>query len=331
MIIETRAYARAGLLGNPSDGYFGKTISISVRNFGAHVSLYESPELRIEEQTQDLNTYRNIYDLVESVSLMGYYGGTRLIKAAIKKFYEYCETHNIKLSNKNFTIRYYSSIPRQIGLAGSSAIVTATLRALMKFFKVKIPLEILPNIVLAAEIEELGINAGLQDRVIQVYEGCVYMNFDRQIMEKTGCGQYERLDPNLLPKLYIAYKTELGKVSGKVLSDIRTRFDKGDQIVIQTLNRIAACAEEGKQALLNRDVAKLNDLMNENFDLRSKIMNISDSNKEMIQVARHCGASAKFTGSGGSVIGIYKDDEMLTRLVVELKKIRARVIKPYII
>lgn len=331
MIIESRAYARAGLLGNPSDGYFGKTISISVRNFGAHVSLYESPELRIEEQEQDLNIYRNIYDLVESVSLMGYYGGTRLIKAAIKKFYEYCEQNNIKLSNKNFTIRYYSSIPRQIGLAGSSAIVTATLRALMKFFKVKIPLEILPNIVLAAEIEELGINAGLQDRVIQVYEGCVYMNFDRQIMETKGYGQYERLDPKLLPKLYIAYKTELGKVSGKVLSDIRTRFDKGDQFVIQTLNRIAACAEEGKQALLNRNVAKLNDLMNENFDLRSKIMNISDSNKEMIQVARNCGASAKFTGSGGSIIGIYKDDEMLTRLVVELKKIKARVIKPYII
>ena len=27
MIIQTRAYARAGLIGNPSDGYFGKTIS----------------------------------------------------------------------------------------------------------------------------------------------------------------------------------------------------------------------------------------------------------------------------------------------------------------
>ncbi len=56
MIIESRAYARAGLLGNPSDGYFGKTISISVRNFGAHVSLYQTPELHIEPQQQDRNT-----------------------------------------------------------------------------------------------------------------------------------------------------------------------------------------------------------------------------------------------------------------------------------
>ena len=75
MIIETRAYARAGLLGNPSDGYFGKTISIIVGNFGAHVSLYQSPELCIEPQNQDQNIYRNIYGLVESVNLVGYYGG----------------------------------------------------------------------------------------------------------------------------------------------------------------------------------------------------------------------------------------------------------------
>jgi len=40
-IIRKRAYARAGLLGNPSDGYNGKTISISVRNFQAQVVLYE--------------------------------------------------------------------------------------------------------------------------------------------------------------------------------------------------------------------------------------------------------------------------------------------------
>jgi glucuronokinase len=81
MIIETRAYARAGLLGNPSDGYFGKTISIIIRNFGASISLYETPELRIEEMEVDQNTFRSIYHLVDSVKLTGYYGGTRLVKA----------------------------------------------------------------------------------------------------------------------------------------------------------------------------------------------------------------------------------------------------------
>ena len=331
MIIESRAYARAGLLGNPSDGYFGKTISIIVKNFGAHISLYQSPELHIEPEAQDSNTFRNIYHLKESVSLTGYNGGIPIIKAAIKKFCDHCETHHIRLNNKNFTIRYSSSIPRQVGLAGSSAIIIATLRALIQFYGVKIPIEILPNIALAAETEEMGINAGLQDRVAQTYEGCVYMNFDRSIMEKKKHGDYERIDPTLLPNLYIAYKTALGKVSGKVLSDIRTRYDNGDEFVINTLAEIAALSEKGREVILNRDYSTLHELMNQNFDLRAKIMRISDSNMEMIQTARSCGASATFTGSGGSIIGMYYGDEMLNKLVVKLKSIQARVVKPYIV
>jgi glucuronokinase len=331
MIIEDRAYARAGLLGNPSDGYFGKTISISVRNFGAHVLLYESPELNIKPQQQDSNTFRNIHDLVESVNAMGYYGGERLIKAAIKRFSEYSAENNIRLENKNFTIRYHSSIPRQIGLAGSSAIITATMRALMKFYHVSIPLEILPSLVLSVEKDELRINAGLQDRVIQVYEGCVFMDFNKETLVAKNHGIYERINPKLLPKLYLAYKIDLGKVSGFVLNDIRTRYDKGDKMVIDTLNRMAQIAEEGKQVLLSKKKNRLNELIDENFDLRCKIMKISDDNMALIETARKCGASAKFTGSGGSIIGVYDDDEMLTQLIVELKKINARVIKPYVV
>lgn len=330
MIIETRAFARAGLLGNPSDGYFGKTISISVRNFGAHVTLYQSPELRIEPQLQDANEFRSPYELVESVTAMGYYGGSRLIKASIKTFCHYCDQENIRLANKNFSIRYTSSIPRQIGLAGSSAIITAAMRALMQFYEVEIPLPVLPNLVLAVETKELGINAGLQDRVIQAYEGCVYMDFDKALMARQGYGTYERLDPGLLPKLYMAYKTDQSKVSGAVLSDIKSRYDKGDPEVIETLAEIASLAEQGKVAIAAGDVKTLNRLINRNFDLRRKIMQISASNLELIETARACGASSKFTGSGGSIIGIYADDEMLTKLIVEMKKIGARVIKPYV-
>ncbi len=331
MIIDSRAYARAGLLGNPSDGYFGKTISISVRNFGAHVTLYQSPELHIEAQPQDVNRYQNIHTLVESVNLHGYYGGDRLIKAAIKKFYEYCQSRDLKLENKNFTIRYHSTIPRQVGMAGSSAIITATMKALLIFYQVEISQEILPSLILATEKDELGINAGLQDRVIQVYEGCVYMNFDKELLERNNHGIYESLDPALLPRLYMAYNTELGKESGRVLNDIRLRYEKGDKTVIRTLERIAELAELGKKAIIGRDEETLHQLINENFDLRKKIMNISERNLLMINRARKCGASAKFAGSGGSIIGIFRDDEMLDQLILELKKINVRVIKPFIL
>ena len=331
MIFESRAFARAGLLGNPSDGYFGKTISIVVRNFGAHISLYESPELQIEQHEVDKNIFRNIYQLVETVDLTGYYGGDRLIKAAIKKFSEYCDQKSIKIHNKNFTIRYRSSIPRQVGLAGSSAIITATIKALMAFYKVEITREQLPNLVLSVETDELGINAGLQDRVIQAYEGCVYMDFEKSIMESQGHGNYERLDPGLLPNLYIAYKTNLGKVSGAIFNDVKARYLNGEAKVVDTLAEIGEVAFDGRKAILDGDHKLLAKLINKNFDLRAKIFNISDNNVELVKTARKCGASAKFTGSGGSIIGTYENDEVLRCLIINMKKIDARVIKPYLV
>ena len=48
MITRTYSYPRAALIGNPSDGYFGKTIAFVFSNFQAEILLYESPELIIE-------------------------------------------------------------------------------------------------------------------------------------------------------------------------------------------------------------------------------------------------------------------------------------------
>ncbi len=330
MAIETRAYARAGLLGNPSDGYFGKIIAITVKNFFASVSLQVSEELRIETHDQDANVYRDLPEFVERIALYGYYGGVRLVQAAIKTFFDHCQDQNIRLKDQSFTIRYDSTIPRQIGLGGSSAIITAAMRALMEFYKVKIPVEVLPSLILDAELKELGINAGLMDRVIQVYGGCVYMDLDKRVIEKKGHGLYEPLDPKLLPELYIAYKPELGKVSGQVLDDIRIAYRGGDEFVMETLIRLAEIADTGKQVLLRRDFEKFHELMNQNFDLRSQIMKISESNFEMIQAARKCGASAKFAGSGGSIIGMYTGEDMFSRLKTDLEKLKAVVIKPVI-
>jgi glucuronokinase len=330
MTIRTKAFARAGILGNPSDGYFGKIIAIVVKDFEAKVFLDESHELMIQSHKDDIPVFKNIQDLVKRAGLYGYYGGVRLVKAMIKKFYEYCQDQGIQLEKKNFTIRYSSDIPRQLGLGGSSAIITAAIRALMEFYNVRIPIDILPTLILEAERDELGINAGFMDRVIQVYEGCVYMDLDEKIVQEKGYGIYERLSPKFLPKLYLAYKPALGKVSGKVLNDIRQGYDRGDSFVFETLRRIAEKAEAGKEALLKKDFGTMKRLMDENFDLRSQIMKISVSNREMVLTARACGASAKFAGSGGSIIGMYEDEEMYARLDSELGRIGAKVIKPII-
>ncbi|MGL6196581.1 MAG: mevalonate kinase family protein, partial [Thermoguttaceae bacterium] len=181
-LIRRKAYARAGLIGNPSDGYNGKTISVIFRNYWAEVTLYEWDRVEIVPSREDETAFRSVHDLVKDVRLHGYYGGIRLVKAAIRGFVDYCTARSLPLHNRNFSIRYETTIPRQVGLAGSSAIVVATIRALCDFYSIEIPKNVLPSLVLSIEREQLGIPAGLQDRVIQVYEGAVYMDFGEKIM-----------------------------------------------------------------------------------------------------------------------------------------------------
>ena len=60
MIIKTRSFPRAALVGNPSDGYHGKTIAFVFSNYHAEVQLYESPELDLLPSLRDHSTFDSI-------------------------------------------------------------------------------------------------------------------------------------------------------------------------------------------------------------------------------------------------------------------------------
>lgn len=331
MIIRTQAYPRAGLIGNPSDGYFGKTISFIFSNFRAKVTLYETPELEILPSQKDHSCFGGIADIVRDVRLHGYYGGVRLLKATVKTFYDYCQDNQIALHEKNFTIRYCSNIPHGVGLAGSSAIITACLRALMNFYGVSIPKYVQANMVLSAEKNELHIPAGLQDRVIQVYEGLVAMDFDETIMSRQGYGNYEPLSPALLPRLYIAYRDDLSEPTEKFHNNLRHRFDQGESKVVNAMRFWARLTDKVKKCLLDRQTDTIGELLDANFDRRRKICRIGEENTRMVEAARSAGASAKFTGSGGAIVGTYRDERMFKVLRKQLNKLDIKIIKPKII
>lgn len=331
MIIRTISYPRAALIGNPSDGYYGKTIAFLFNNFRAEIILYESPELEILPSESDYSVFESIDSLVEDVDAIGYYGGIRLLKAAIKRFSDYCKENDICLENKNFTIRYNSDIPFRLGLAGSSAIITASIRAMMQFYNVQIPREFLANLVLSVEQDELQISAGLQDRVAQAYECPVYMNFDEIHLKTKGYGIYKPIELDKFPNFYIAYRTELSEGSEIVHNSFRERFRLKDKAVLEAIEKWKDLSTQFYDKLLKYEFDDLGELINKNFDIRKSVMSISAKNLEMVDTARKTGASAKFTGSGGAIIGTYKDDTMFEELRARLNSINVEVIKPEIV
>jgi glucuronokinase len=333
IVIRKRAYARAGLLGNPSDGYHGKTISLIVRNFWAEAVLYEWDSVDIVLTEDDRARFSSVSDLAKDVKLHGYYGGIRLIKATIKRFVEYCQANHLALHDRNFSVRYQTNIPRQVGLAGSSALIVATLRCLMEFYGVEIPREAQPTLVLSVEKDELNIAGGLQDRVIQVYEGLVYMDFARdqeRIVGGLACYHYEPMPVDILPPLYLAYHASLSEPTELFHNDIRGRFNRGDEKVVNAMKHFADIATWGREALLNHDTKRLAQLIDENFNTRRSIYNLAPWQIQMVEVARQCGASAKFAGSGGAIVGTYPDEATYAELCARLGAIGSRVIKPEI-
>jgi glucuronokinase len=187
------------------------------------------------------------------------------------------------------------------------------------------------NLILSAEVDELNIAAGLQDRVIQVYEGLVCMDFRKELMDKQGYGHYERLDPGLLGRLYVAYREDLSEPTEVFHNNVRARFERGEKKVIQAMRYWASLAGKVRRCLLAGEFGKMGPLLDANFDRRRKIYRLSQENIRMVEAARAAGASAKFTGSGGAIVGTYRDDKMYDRLKSELRKLRIKVIKPKVV
>ena len=329
-VIKRRAYARAGLMGNPSDGYGGRTISFTIPDFYAEVVLYEWEDLEVIPSQQDHGRFKSIKELANDVQLHGYYGGIRLVKATIKRFVDYCQGRH-DLHDRNFSIRYETNIPRQVGLAGSSAIIVATLRALVDFYQLEIPLQLQPSLVLSVETDELGIAGGLQDRVVQVYGGLVAMDFTGDVMQQQEglwYGQYEKLDNSMLPSTYVAYASELGEPTEVVHNDLRSRFQQGDEELVAAMQQLAAITQEARCCLENGDQEQFGRLVNKNFDIRQSICQVHPAHLAMVEAARSTGATAKFAGSGGAIVGTYQDEPMYQVLCQTLSAIGCQVLKP---
>jgi glucuronokinase len=270
-------WARAALAGNPSDGYGGAVLAVTVRPFRAEAAVRRADEPDIEPSSE-------------------------LVEAAVRRF-----ARSFSSDAERTAVRWRTTIPRGVGLGGSSAIVISTLRALCDLYRVRIEPADLALFALEVETEELGIAAGLQDRVAQAHGGLTFMDFGAD-------GRYEPMPPSLLPPLLVAWLPDAAQGSDDVHRALRIRFQRGDPRVSEAMAELASEARAARETLFRRDRERFAAAVDASFDIRCRILALDRRHVEMVKCARSLGASANFTGSGGAIVGVCRDEDHRERV-----------------
>ena len=292
-------------------------------------------------------------------------GGCRLLQATLKRLYELLQQHAeaadatndggsdkskpvaaaaaaatlALMASEGIIMRYETNVPRQVGLAGSSCIVSAAVKALLKHYAGGgldapfgvLPIEKQPPFVLAVEAVELGINAGLMDRVIQVYEGCYQMDFTDPARTAAAVDVYRPVPVAALPPLHVAIADDPSD-SGRIHATVRERFAARDPVVLCAAASWAGFVDDAVAALGRCDHERFRALMDANFDLRRELYGdecLGWKNLKMVEIARKHRGAAKFPGSGGAVLVATRPDGVtdVAALAAELEEHGFKLVK----
>jgi glucuronokinase len=286
------ASARAALAGNPSDGYAGAVLAVTLPQWCAQAEAAMAPEVEIEP-------------------------ANALVEAAVRRFAR-------ELGTPGAAVRWSTSIPQRVGLGSSSALVIAVIRSLGELHGVELPPDDLAALALAVEVEDMGIAAGLQDRVVQAYGGLVLMDF----APGASGGRHERLDAALLPPLVIAWRDDAAATSGDVHDSLRERHRRGDALVAETMAKLGEAAREAHDALVAGQLERFGCFVDRTFDLRRRMLELDPRCIEMVELARASGASANYTGSGGAIVAVCWDDRHREAVAEALRSADCEVALP---
>ena len=292
-----RAFARAGLLGNPSDGYGGKAIGVPVRNFAVRVSITRADSVTVSAGGETFSC-PDLGALVSGGLPPSVDGLERLVLATVLRFTAARPSVIDGSAHSGMNLECSTTIPRQVGLAGSSATIIATLRALCDYFATSISKFDTAEMALATEVHDLGIVAGPLDRVIQSYEQAMVLDLAGPRSEAS----YRALDAGHLPPLLLARTPSTGRPSGQTHSDLRERWERRDNDVVQAMAELRDVVDRGVAALESDDREAFADAVDRNYALRLSVTDVTEADANMVAIAIRHGAAAKLCGSGGTVL-----------------------------
>ncbi|MFZ4508806.1 MAG: mevalonate kinase family protein [Fimbriimonas sp.] len=281
-LISASAPGRCGILGNPSDIYGGQVLSCSIpaRNT-CHLTFGVESRLPEDLKLWDAATAR--FPLHEPVA-----------------------------------VEWICEVPRSSGLAGSTALLAATLACVRA--RLELPgLESreMGELVRDLERHEAGVMCGYQDAQMVVHGGLQFMDFaGKHPVEPGPLPTLTALHPSPLLDNLLLVTTGVERLSGSVHGPMSERWLQGEPLVVDVIPKISALAQVGVMALASRDRAMLAEAMNEN---QRRIVELGGSGEAIDHLISRCMAhgawAAKLAGAGmgGTIIAFTEDVNALER------------------
>lgn len=270
--------ARAALAGHPSDGFGGAVLAVPVRQLSATVSVAPGDGCVL--------------------------GDLPLARAAIARLARY-----FGRDADSCDVMWETTIPRSCGLAGSSALVIATLRAAAAHWGRTIPDEDGPALALAVEVDDLGITAGPQDRIVQWHEQPLLMELGGHPWIHTV------VHPPAPIELFVCWTSEARRPSGAMHATLRAHRD--EPAVRTRMSELAVLAREAADALSRGDVPLLRRCVDEGFEHRRALVPLEPAHVALVDGLRALGAAATYTGSGGAAVALADDLQPLRDWAIE--------------
>ncbi|CCW34043.1 mevalonate kinase [Chthonomonas calidirosea] len=310
MKIRAHAPGRCGIVGNPTDMYGGCVLSCTTQE-----RAFCELEPRGEETLFQNEDQHSLVRSKEDLRLRG--DKLDILRAAFAYF-------DIDPGATPVQVRVWTEIPMQAGLAGSTAMLTAIVGAIVRWQNLQFNLYALAETVRKIEARLLGVLCGFQDQHMAVFGGLNFMDFyGKESLEQREDEPLATIEPLTercsVPPLLLAH-TGVQHHSGTVHKSPRQRWEEGDTEVRSGYTRIMALARRGKRALIEQDWQKLGEVMNENHAIVAALGGSGLENDRLIEAALRSGAwGAKLAGAGGggTIIVLVKDHEKVVQALLD--------------
>ncbi len=306
------ASARAGLAGNPSDALGGAALAVPVPSLRCTVTLRAADRLRVRGP-DDEGAWPSIGALEAHASRFGHEGADRLVTAALVTLSRHARRQGLALVDENeaFEIEWTTGIPRSVGLAGSSALVIATIRAAAARWQLDLTPTVVASLALTAERDELGIGAGWMDRAVQARDAPVLVDArDESTIDGVMVPAMTVVQPNHAIEMMVAWDPSAAAPSGRLHGSLRERLDAGDPGLLRDVDELVVQAHAAAVALQAADMIALAVAVDRSCELRRSLGALDASTAALVEVARSVGAAATSAGSGGAVSVVVAADRL---------------------